>query len=78
EWQVDAQEAVRVVNREMSLVGNINNATTLLRGTPEDVRKQVRYSIKAGVDIIGPECAVPLQTPLRNLRAIVEAAEEGY
>ena len=78
EWQVDAKEAVRVVNREMSLVGNINTPTTLLRGTPEDVRQQVRYSVAAGVDIIAPECAVPLQTPLRNLRAIVEAAQEGY
>lgn len=78
EWQVDAREAVRVVNHEMALVGNINNPTALYRGTPEDVRKQVRYSIEAGVDIIAPECAVPLQTPLRNLRAIVEAAQEGY
>jgi [methyl-Co(III) methanol-specific corrinoid protein]:coenzyme M methyltransferase len=78
EWQVDSQEAVRVVNGEMSLVGNINNPTTLLRGTPEDVRQQVRYSVAAGVNIIAPECAVPLQTPIRNLRAIVEAAQEGY
>ncbi len=78
EWQVDAREAARIVNREMSLVGNINNPTTLLRGTPEDVRRQVRYSVEAGVDVIAPECAVPLQTPLRNLRAIVEAAQEGY
>jgi len=78
EWQVDSKEAVRAVNRQMSLVGNVNNATTLLRGTPEDVRKQVRYSVEAGVDIIAPECAVPLQTPLRNLKAIVEAAQEGY
>jgi len=78
EWQVDAQEAVKVAGREMSLVGNINNPTTLLRGTPEDVRQQVRYSVAAGVEIIAPECAVPLQTPIRNLRAIVEAAEEGF
>jgi MtaA/CmuA family methyltransferase len=78
EWQVDARKAVKVVNREMALVGNINNPTALYRGTPEDVRKQARYSIKAGIDIIAPECAVPLQTPLRNLKAIVEAAREGY
>ena len=78
EWQVDARQAVKVVNQEMALVGNVKNATTLLRGTPEDVRNQVRYSVEAGVDIIAPECAVPLQTPIRNLRAIVEAAEEGY
>jgi MtaA/CmuA family methyltransferase len=78
EWQVDAREAVKTVNRDLALVGNVNNATTLLRGSPADVRKQVRYSIAAGVDIIAPECAVPLQTPIRNLQAIVEAAKEGY
>jgi len=78
EWQVDAREAVEAVKGEMALVGNINNPTVLFRGTPEDVRRQVRYSVAAGVDIIAPECAVPLQTPLQNLKAIVEAAREGY
>ncbi|MFC1903379.1 MtaA/CmuA family methyltransferase [Chloroflexota bacterium] len=78
EWQVDAKEAVRIVNGRISLVGNISNAQCLLRGTPEDVRKQARYAIEAGVDILAPECAVPLQTPVENLKAIVATAEEGY
>jgi len=30
------------------------------------------------VHLIGPECAIPLSTPLENLKAIVEAAHEGY
>jgi len=42
------------------------------------VYQQARYSIKAGVDILAPECAVPLQTPLANLKAMVEAAREGF
>ena len=66
------------VGDRISLVGNINNARTLLQGTPEDVYQQARYAIEAGVNIIGPECAIPLSTPLENLRAIVEAAREGY
>jgi len=78
EWQVDAKMAVQVVNREMSLIGNIANKNVLFGGTPEDVYKQARYSIGAGVDILAPECAVPLQTPLANLKAIVDAAREGY
>jgi [methyl-Co(III) methanol-specific corrinoid protein]:coenzyme M methyltransferase len=78
EWQVDAKMAVQVVNHEMSLVGNIANKNVLFGGTPEDVYKQARYSIEAGVDILAPECAVPLQTPIANLKAIVEAAKEGY
>jgi hypothetical protein len=28
--------------------------------------------------VLAPECAVALQTPLANLRAIAEAAKEGY
>jgi [methyl-Co(III) methanol-specific corrinoid protein]:coenzyme M methyltransferase len=78
EWQVDAKMAVQVVNREMSLIGNVANKEVLFGGTPEDVHKQARYSIEAGVDILAPECAVPLQTPLANLKAIVDAAREGY
>jgi [methyl-Co(III) methanol-specific corrinoid protein]:coenzyme M methyltransferase len=78
EWQVDSREAVRRVGDEISLVGNINNPQVLLQGTPEDVYKQTRYAIEAGVHIIAPECAIPLTTPLENLRAIVDAAREGY
>jgi [methyl-Co(III) methanol-specific corrinoid protein]:coenzyme M methyltransferase len=78
EWQVDAKVAVQKVGGRMALAGCINNPQVLYQGTPEDVYKQARYAIEAGVDIIGPECAVPLATPLENLKAIVEAAREGY
>jgi [methyl-Co(III) methanol-specific corrinoid protein]:coenzyme M methyltransferase len=78
EWQIDTKMAVQVVNHEMSLIGNIDNKNVLFSGKPEDVYKQARYSIEAGVDILAPECAVPLQTPIANLKAIVEAAKEGY
>ena len=78
EWQVDAREAVKRVGDKMSLVGNINNPEVLFNGTPEQVREQVRYAVEAGVNIIGPECAIPLGTPLANLKAIVAAAHEGY
>jgi [methyl-Co(III) methanol-specific corrinoid protein]:coenzyme M methyltransferase len=56
----------------------VNNAQTLFQGTPEDVREQVRYAIEAGVNIIAPECAIPLATPMRNLKALVAAVHEGY
>lgn len=78
EWQVDAREAVRKIGGAISLVGNVNNPRALLQGTPQEVYRQARYAIEAGVDIIGPECAIPLTTPLENLKAIVEAAREGY
>lgn len=78
EWQVDARMAVETVGDRLSLVGNVSTPDALFRGTPADVHRQVRYGVAAGVRVLAPECAVALQTPLANLRAIVEAAREGY
>ncbi len=78
EWQVNAKVAVERIGSRVSLVGNVNNPKVLLQGTPEDVYRQTRYAIDAGVDIIGPECAIPLATPLANLQAIAAACREGY
>ena len=78
EWQIDAKDAVQRVSDRISLVGNVDNANVLFMGAPEGVYKQARYAIEAGVNIIGPECAIPLETPLENLKAISEAVRAGY
>ncbi len=78
EWQNDPKKAVEAAGGQVSLLGGISNIQALLQGTPEDVYKQARYNIDAGVVSIGPECAISLLTPLANLKAIVAAAEEGY
>ena len=78
EWQMDAKLVVKKVGSRMSLVGCINNPQVLYQGTPDDAYGQARYAIEAGVNIIGPECAIPLATPLENLKAIVSAVHEGY
>ena len=78
EWVTGARYAVETVGHRISLAGCINNAQTLYQGTPDDVYKQTREAIEAGVRLIGPECCIPLATPLENLKAIVRAAHEGY
>ena len=78
EWQNDPKYVVETIGERISLVGCVNTSETLLMGTPEDVYKQARSAIEAGVNIIGPECAVGLPTPMENLKAIVAAAREGY
>jgi len=78
EWQMDAKTVVKKVGHLISLAGCINNAQVLYQGTPDDAYRQARYAIDAGVSIIGPECAIPLATPLENLKAIVAAVREGY
>lgn len=68
--KVNARDAVRAVAGRISLMGNVNNPEVLLHGTPEQAAAQARQAMEAGVQVIGPECAVPLCTPLENLKAI--------
>lgn len=72
----DAREMRR--QSTMALAGNINNTRTLLHGTPEDVRREVFYALEAGVDIIAPECATPLNAKLDNVIAVRDAVDEFY
>ena len=72
----DPQEAMQAVNGGIGLVGNINNPSTLYARGPEEVRQEVFRCLEAGVQLIGPECAVPLATKLENLMAIPQAVKE--
>jgi len=36
--------------------------------------RDVREKLAAGVDIIGPECAVPLDAPCANMKLLADAA----
>jgi len=74
--KVDARTAKQTVGKDMSLIGNINNPEILMSGSPNDVRAQTLYALEAGVEIVAPECAIPLTTPLENLLAIAHAAKE--
>lgn len=58
----------------MKLTGCLNNPELLMKGNPEDVIAETERIIRLGVDIVSPECAVPLLTPNRNLTAIVKGA----
>ena len=74
----DPEEAVRRVHGRLALAGSINNSVTLLSKRPEDVRREVYCNVEAGVGLLGPECAVPLQTPLENLQEIPRALRERW
>jgi hypothetical protein len=37
----------------------------------------VAAKLAAGIDIIGPECAVPLDAPYANLRTLAQVAKAG-
>lgn len=75
ESQVRLEDAVAAAAGKMTLMGNLNNPQLLLNSTPEQVAQASRRVIQSGVQILAPECAVPLTTPLENLRTLVEVAE---
>jgi len=75
ESQVDPAFAVAEARGRMTLIGNINNPTTLLNGSHEQVLHACRAAIDGGVHILSPECAVPLTTPNENMQALVQAAK---
>jgi MtaA/CmuA family methyltransferase len=70
----DAKRAVDVMAGRMRLIGNVNNPDTLYRAKLEQVDREVAYALNAGVSVIAPECAVPVNMDSRALRRIVEAA----
>lgn len=71
-------EAMDTVNNRISLVGNINNPETLFAKDPIDVRNEVFANLEAGVQMVGPECAIPLQTRIENLIEIPHAVREWH
>ncbi len=71
-------ESMEAVGGRISLVGNVNNPETLFARGPEEVEAEVRKNLAAGVQLVGPECAIPLQTSIENLRAIPKAVLDWH
>jgi uroporphyrinogen-III decarboxylase len=72
----DPQAAMDIVDGRMGLVGNINNPETLYARGPAEVRQEVYRCMDAGVNMIAPECAIPLATRLDNLLEIPQAVKD--
>ena len=71
-------ESMEEVKNRISLVGNINNPETLFSKGVEEVTSEVEKNLEAGVQLVGPECAIPLQTSIENLKAITEGVKNWH
>ena len=71
-------EAMSIVQNRISLVGNINNPETLFAKGPETVREEVYRNLEASVHLVGPECAIPLQTSIENLKEIPRSVKDWH
>ena len=74
----DPAESMAIVKNRISLVGNINNPETLFSKGPDAVRQEVYRNLDAGVQLVGPECAIPLQTTIENLKEIPKAVRDWH
>lgn len=74
---------IRVGGRAMgntktsTLVGNIAS-TKLLMETPEDVKQDVNTVLDTGINVLAPSCGIAPNTPLENIKAIIDARNQYY
>lgn len=77
-------EAKLKVGHKVRLMGNVKPSEVMLQGTPEDVRKASIDCIKEAYDnpkgfILASGCSLPTETPLRNIKAMMDTVRAiGY
>lgn len=76
---VDLKTAKRAIGERVCLIGNLDPVTTMRYGTPADVAAAAGERLEAAAEggryILGTGCEVPVDTPVENLDALVEAAD---
>lgn len=68
--RVPAATAAAEAGGRMALMGGVSNVAALRADDEDRIRSEVRAAVAAGVRVIGPECAIPLDTPMRALRVL--------
>lgn len=79
--EVDLAEARAAVGERVALLGNIRPTASMVLGTPDDVRANVRECLIKGIGspkgyILGLGCALPINAPPENVHALMAAARE--
>ncbi len=73
--KTDATHAVEISRGKSAIMGNVDTVYTLPFGSEKDVENEVIRSLKAGVDIVAPGCALSPLTPSKNVRVMVETVK---
>ncbi len=76
---INLEEAKRQVGSRVLIIGNVNPAESMYRGTPETVRLDVKSCLKKGHDspkgfMLALGCELPIKTPPENVHALMAAA----
>lgn len=69
-------DGIKPLVGDAKILGNVSSRETLVLGPPDDVKAQAIKALEAGVDLLEPGCGISPITPLKNIRAMVEARNE--
>lgn len=73
--EVEITYAKMVCQGRAAVLGNLCPSTTLLKGTPAEVTSATMRCLEAGTDAVAPGCGLALETPLANIKAMVDATK---
>jgi [methyl-Co(III) methanol-specific corrinoid protein]:coenzyme M methyltransferase len=74
--KVPDSTARRLAGQRLALMGGTNNIEVIRNGGEEDVVRDVGEKMVEHIDIIGPECAVALDAPFRNMQVLAEVVKK--
>jgi MtaA/CmuA family methyltransferase len=74
--QMDIGWVKQQLKGKVACIGNVSPTNTLLYKKPADVEAETRRCIEAGTDIVSPGCGFASETPLANMRALVETTRK--
>lgn len=72
----DLKGAIKTVGDRAVIVGNVSSPFTLLSGDVEKVKAESKDALEGGVAVLSPGCGIAPNTPVENVKALVEARNE--
>lgn len=74
----DLPAAKKLVGSKTKLIGNLSSSGVILNGTCEEIKLEAQKCLEDGIDILAPGCGIAPKTPIKNIKALVEARDEYY
>ncbi len=79
--EVDIKHAKQIqekIGSKTNICGNLSISDTLLMRSKEEVEEQSKICLDNNVDVLGPSCNIAPETPLSNMKAMVEARNKFF
>jgi len=80
EEKADLKRAAAIAHQQgVWVFGNLATATTLFKGTPEEVYREAIAALGNGTDFLCPGCGIaPPRSPLENIRQLKKARDDCF